>query len=107
VKRLRGYAGWMTGFERRPRKCWPRPANQFMLKVMNSAVNRPTLTSVLELVLILTSALGLRAAQPAAPAKAIFLYSRYFNAEGESRYLPDGTYRDVLRRLQAHFEVLP
>src|SRR2546427_10863271 len=38
-------------------------------------------------------------------AKPVFLYSRYFNAEGESRYLPDGNYKDVLARLGADFEV--
>jgi hypothetical protein len=88
-------------------KSWPQPASPFILKVMKSTVNQVVLTSVLELVLVLTSALGLRAAEPAAPAKPVFLYSRYFNAEGETRYLPDGTYQDVLRRLQTQFEVRP
>jgi len=37
--------------------------------------------------------------------KPVLLYSRYFNAKGESRYLPDGTYRDVLARLGDTFEV--
>lgn len=37
--------------------------------------------------------------------KPVLLYSRYFNAKGESRYLPDGTYRDVLARLSDTFEV--
>jgi hypothetical protein len=87
------------------KKNWPRPASPFMLKVMNSAVNQLMLTSVLELVWILTSAVGLRAAEPVSAAKPVFLYSRYFNAEGETRYLPEGTYQDVLRRLQAQFEV--
>jgi hypothetical protein len=38
--------------------------------------------------------------------KPVLLYSRYFNAIGESRYLPDGTYQDVLDRLRNEFEVL-
>jgi hypothetical protein len=41
-----------------------------------------------------------------APAKKpVFLYTRYFNAVGETRYLPDGTYKDVLGRLAGEFEV--
>src|ERR1041385_1589190 len=51
------------------------------------------------------STLALSAAEPLATGKPVFLYSRYFNAEGESRYLPDGTYRDVLQRLQTQFNV--
>jgi hypothetical protein len=47
----------------------------------------------------------LSASSESAEKKPIFLYSRYFNAVGENRYLPDGTYKDVLRRLSAHFEV--
>jgi uncharacterized protein YjlB len=35
----------------------------------------------------------------------VLLYSRYFNAEGEARYLPEGTYAQVLKRLQTQFEV--
>ncbi len=41
----------------------------------------------------------------AAETKPVLLYSRYFNAEGETRYLPTGTYQDVLQRLQATFEI--
>lgn len=41
----------------------------------------------------------------AANGKPVFLYSRYFNAVGENRYLPDGTYKDVLGRLAKDFEV--
>ncbi len=37
--------------------------------------------------------------------KPVFLYSRWFNAAGESRYLPDGTYKDILDRLRGEFEV--
>ena len=43
---------------------------------------------------------------PAADAsKPVLLYSRYFNAAGEARYLPDGTFKDVLTRLREHFVV--
>jgi len=38
-------------------------------------------------------------------SKPVLLYSRYYNAEGENRYLPDGTYKDVLQRLRSEFEV--
>jgi hypothetical protein len=44
-------------------------------------------------------------AADAAAKKPVFLYSRYFNAEGETRYLPDGTFKDVLTRLGQQFEV--
>src|SRR6185503_12397051 len=37
--------------------------------------------------------------------KPVLLYSRYFNAEGEARYLPDGNFKEVLSRLRHHFEV--
>jgi len=39
------------------------------------------------------------------PAKPVLLYSRYYNAEGEKRYLPDDTYRQVIQRLRQDFEV--
>ena len=53
------------------------------------------------------AALGARlpAADPPAPRKPVLFYSRYFNALGENRYLPDGTYREILRRLRTEFEV--
>ena len=38
-------------------------------------------------------------------AKPVLLYSRHFNAPGETRYLPDGTYRQVLTNLRRDFEV--
>jgi hypothetical protein len=38
-------------------------------------------------------------------AKPVLLYARYYNAEGESRYLPDGTFKAVLGRLREHFTV--
>jgi hypothetical protein len=37
--------------------------------------------------------------------KPVLLYSRYFNAKGESRYLPDGTYKDVLLKLVTTFDI--
>ena len=37
--------------------------------------------------------------------KPVLLYSRYYNAEGENRYEPDGTYRQVVRRLREDFDV--
>jgi hypothetical protein len=40
-----------------------------------------------------------------AAEKPVFLYSRYFNAKGESRYLPDGNYKEVLELLSKDFEV--
>src|SRR4051812_48282819 len=41
----------------------------------------------------------------AAQTKPVLLYSRYFNAEGEDRYSPDTTYKDVIEKLRAEFEV--
>src|SRR5437667_9645692 len=43
--------------------------------------------------------------EPLAADKPVFLYSRYFNAAGEKRYLPDGTYAEVLHRLRSEFDV--
>jgi hypothetical protein len=40
-----------------------------------------------------------------APKKPVLLYSRYFNAVDETRYLPDGNYKEVLTRLGGEFEV--
>ena len=37
--------------------------------------------------------------------KPVLLYSRCYNAVGESRYLPDGTYQEILARLRDEFEV--
>ena len=41
----------------------------------------------------------------AEPNRPVFLYSRYFNAKGDTRYLPDGSFKDVLDRLRESFEV--
>src|SRR5829696_5856172 len=35
--------------------------------------------------------------------KPVLLYSRYFNAPGEARYQPDGTYKALLARLASEF----
>ncbi len=42
-----------------------------------------------------TSALSVVAVQ-AADTKPVFLYSRCSNAPGETRYLPDGNYKELL-----------
>ncbi|MEQ2010043.1 MAG: hypothetical protein ABMA26_24945 [Limisphaerales bacterium] len=52
---------------------------------------------------LLTLPLFLSAAD--APKKPVLLYSRYFNAVGETRYLPDGNYKEVLTRLGSEFDV--
>jgi len=39
------------------------------------------------------------------PEKPVLLYSRYFNAAGEARYLPEGTYKQVLNKLGDEFTV--
>jgi len=54
---------------------------------------------------VLAFGFGLSAAEPKAASKPVFVYSRYFNAEGEQRYQPDGTYSDVLHRLRDEFDV--
>ena len=36
-------------------------------------------------------------------SKPVLLYSRYYNAEGEERYLPDGNYSAVIKQLSADF----
>ena len=41
----------------------------------------------------------------AADAKPVFLYSRYFNAQGEARYLPEGNYQELLQRLSKDFQI--
>ncbi len=48
---------------------------------------------------------NLGAGGAAAQEKPVFLYSRYFNAGGENRYLPTGTYKEILARLGGEFEV--
>lgn len=47
----------------------------------------------------------LLAADPGIKTRPVLLYSRYYNAQGETRYLPDGTYKEVLGRLRGEFEL--
>lgn len=49
-----------------------------------------------------TMGLPTRAAESRKP---VFLYSRYYNAEGETRYLADGNFKPLLQSLRADFEV--
>ncbi len=37
--------------------------------------------------------------------KPVLLYSRYFNAQGDSRYLPEGAFHDVIEGLRQDFTV--
>src|ERR1051326_217134 len=37
--------------------------------------------------------------------KPVLFYNRHYNALGEARYLPDGTYKEILTRLAAEFDV--
>src|SRR5262245_12707480 len=56
-------------------------------------------------IILFASVAVLFAADIPSSSKPVLLYSRYYNAQGESRYLADGTYRDVLRRLRDEFDV--
>ena len=38
-------------------------------------------------------------------ARPVLLYSRYFNAPGESRYLADGTFKDIMDKARLEFDV--
>ena len=40
-----------------------------------------------------------------ARARPVLLYSRYFNAQGEGRYLPDGTYKQIVQALREDFDL--
>ncbi len=90
---------------RSPAGGWLRGATPHKVHHLNTAVARVSHLSVLTFALLLASAIRLGAAEPVSNTKPVFLYSRYFNGEGETRYLPDGTYQQVLRRLQTQFEV--
>lgn len=70
------------------------------MNLRSSVVRPPTLGALFILCLALSNF-----APGAEPAKPVLLYSRYFNAEGESRYLPDGTFQQVLSRLRQFFVV--
>ncbi len=61
---------------------------------------------VLLLTLFLLSPCASDLAAADSPAKKpALLYSRYYNALGEARYLPDGTYKEILTRLRDEFDV--
>jgi hypothetical protein len=59
----------------------------------------------LVLTLIVAAAVAIPRPARGQAAKPVLLYSRYFNARGEARYLPDGTYKDVLDKLRQTFDV--
>src|SRR5437762_7660726 len=54
-------------------------------------------------ILVFAGVIGMSLA--AADKKPVLLYTRYFNAEGENRYSPDTTYKDILERIRAEFDV--
>src|SRR6266702_1022983 len=54
---------------------------------------------------VLQAATGRNAWAADSPAKPVLLYSRYYNAEGENRYQPDGAYKQVIQRLRETFDV--
>ncbi|MDB6031596.1 MAG: glucuronyl hydrolase [Verrucomicrobiales bacterium] len=54
---------------------------------------------------LLTTFLGLPA-RSAEKAKPVLLYSRYFNAEGEDRYQPDGTFKSILDQIKPQLDVV-
>src|SRR2546423_8861101 len=70
---------------------------------MSHSTTRWSFRLLLIVVALLAAPLAATAADES--SKPVFLYSRYFNANGENRYLPDGQYRDVLARLREHFDV--
>jgi len=59
---------------------------------------------LLALFLLSQCAMDLAAAASAAK-RPVLLYSRYYNAIGEARYLPEGTYKEILTRLREEFDV--
>ncbi len=54
---------------------------------------------------LLATATALLAAERAAPAKPVLLYSLHYCAKGENRYPADGVYRDVMQHLRQEFDV--
>jgi|ERR1043166_4798769 hypothetical protein len=57
------------------------------------------------LILLILNEVPHLATAEAAENKPVLLYSRYYNATGESRYLPHGTFKEILSRLRTEFEV--
>ena len=86
-------------------KVRPPARSEHKIRLVSIGVAPASLPWILGLTLFLISALAATAADGTSAAKPVFLYSRYFNAEGETRYLPEGTYQQVLQRLKAQFEV--
>ena len=75
---------------------------------MSSSPFRLRLVAIVStFLLVAAAASSVEAAEAAKPAakKPVVLYSRAFNAQGEARYLPDGTFKDVLGQLAQNFEV--
>jgi hypothetical protein len=72
---------------------------------MKVSVLRLNLKTALTLILSLSALTRLVAADAQQTNKPVLLYSRYFNAEGEKRYLPDGNYKDVLDRMSKDFQI--
>ncbi len=75
---------------------------------MSSSPFRLRLVAIVStFLLVAAAASSVEAAEAATPAvkKPVVLYSRAFNAQGEARYLPDGTFKDVLGQLAHNFEV--
>jgi hypothetical protein len=68
-------------------------------------LSKSVLGSVAVLLCIVWSPCSAAPADVAGTGKPVLLYSRYFNAEGETRYLPDGTFKEVLSRLREYFDV--
>jgi len=69
---------------------------------------KPRLSSVVivpSVYFLLTAGMANLTAAESPVKKPVLLYSRYYNAAGETRYLPDGTYQDVLARLSNEFDV--
>ena len=60
---------------------------------------------LLALVFLTLTAASLRSAEAPPKGKPVLLYSRHHNAPGETRYLPDGNFKDILNRLRGEFEV--
>src|SRR5207249_682618 len=74
-------------------------------RLMKSQSSRTEIYSIAALILLLAAAGNSLSADTTAKAKPVLLYSRYYNAEGENRYAPDGVYKDVLDRLRREFDV--
>ena len=61
--------------------------------------------SYLALILVALIGSASNGTAQAAKDRPVLLYSRYFNAPGENRYLPDGNFKDVLDLARKEFQV--